>query len=145
MTAKILVVDDDRDLVESMKTYLEARGYGVATAASGDEARAEIERELPDLVVTDIMMDHDTDGFNLAHRLKREPATQGIPVIIVSGFTKELDTKTHIFEPMMYEEWPAAKFFEKPLKLSALVEAIGELLAPGAARAQGQNPAAGEA
>jgi DNA-binding response OmpR family regulator len=129
MTHKILVVDDDRDLVTSMKTYLEARGYHVNVAHNGIEARAELERERPDLVVLDIMMDYDTDGFNVAYKLKDEPETSRIPVIIVSGFTKELEEKTHIFEPMMYRDWPAAKFFEKPVKLSKLADAIAGILA----------------
>jgi CheY-like chemotaxis protein len=125
----ILVVDDDRDLVATTRTYLEARGYAVRTAHSGVEAREELKRERPDLVVLDIMMDYDTDGFNVAYKLRDEPETERIPVIIVSGFTKELDTKTHIFEPMMYRDWPAARFFEKPVKLGALADAIAELLA----------------
>ena len=125
----ILLVDDDRDLVETMKTFLEARGYAVTTAHSGIEAREELTRKRPDLVVLDIMMDYDTDGFNVAHELKDDPETALIPVIIVSGFTKELDTKTHIFEPMMYRDWPAAKFFEKPVKLGALADAVADLLA----------------
>ena len=125
----ILLVDDDRDLVETMKTFLEARGYAVTTAHSGIEAREELTRKRPDLVVLDIMMDYDTDGFNVAYKLKNDPETERIPVIIVSGFTKELDTKTHIFEPMMYRDWPAAKFFEKPVKLGALADAVADLLA----------------
>jgi DNA-binding response OmpR family regulator len=129
MNAKrILVVDDDRDLVETTRTFLEARGYAVSTAHSGVEARDELARERPDVVLLDIMMDHDTDGFNLAFKLRDEPAAERIPVIIVSGFTKELKTKTHVFEPMMYEEWPAARFFEKPVKLSVLADAIAEVL-----------------
>ncbi len=83
----------------------------------------------PDLVLLDIMMDYDTDGFNVAFKLRENPATADIPVIIMSGFTKELDTKTHVFEPMMYREWPAAKFLEKPVKLADLAAAIAELLA----------------
>ena len=130
MKAKnILLVDDDRDLVQTTKTFLEARGYAVATAHSGAEARDELKLRRPDLFVLDIMMDYDTDGFNLAHELKQDPETARIPVIIVSGFTKELETKTHVFEPMMYRDWPAAKFFEKPVKLTALAEAVAELLA----------------
>ena len=125
----ILVVDDDRDLVASMKTYLEARGYAVNVAHNGIEARHELKRKRPDLVVLDIMMDYDTDGFNVAYKLKNEPETERIPVIIVSGFTKELEEKTHVFEPMMYREWPAAKFFEKPVKLSVLADAIAGILA----------------
>ena len=125
----ILLVDDDRDLVQTTKAFMEARGYTVATAHSGVEALDELKRERPDLMVLDIMMDYDTDGFNLAFTLKNDPETARIPLIIVSGFTKELDTKTHIFEPMMYRDWPAAKFFEKPVKLGALADAVAELLA----------------
>jgi CheY-like chemotaxis protein len=129
MNAKrILVVDDDRDLVETTRTFLEARGYAVSTAHSGIEARDELARQRPDLVLLDIMMDNDTDGFNLAFTLRDEPEELRIPVIIVSGFTKELKTKTHVFEPMMYEEWPAARFFEKPVKLSVLADAIAGVL-----------------
>ena len=72
------------------------------------------------------MMDDDTDGFNLAFELRDQ--AQRIPVIIVSGFTRELKTKTHVFEPMMYEKWPAARFFEKPVKLPVLADAIAEVL-----------------
>jgi CheY-like chemotaxis protein len=126
---RILLVDDDRDLVAGVKAFLEARGYDVDTAHSGVEARERLAEQRPDLVVLDIMMDYDTDGFNVAFKLRDDPETERIPVIIMSGFTKELDTKTHIFEPMMYREWPAARFFEKPVKLVDLAAAIAELLA----------------
>ena len=126
---RILMVDDDRDLVAGVKAFLEARGYDVDTAHSGIEGRERLAAQRPDLIVLDIMMDYDTDGFNVAYKLRDEPETEHIPIIIMSGFTKELDTKTHIFEPMMYREWPAAKFFEKPVKLADLAAAIAELLA----------------
>jgi CheY-like chemotaxis protein len=126
---RILMVDDDRDLVASVKAFLEARGYEVDTAHSGVEGRERIAVGRPDLVLLDIMMDYDTDGFNVAFKLREDPATADIPVIIMSGFTKELDTKTHVFEPMMYREWPAARFLEKPVKLADLAAAIAELLA----------------
>jgi CheY-like chemotaxis protein len=124
----ILVVDDDRDLVTSVRTFLEARGYEVETAHSGVEARERLAGRRPDLVVLDIMMDYDTDGFNVAFKLHEDPATATIPVIIMSGFTKELDTKTHVFEPLMYRDWPAAKFLEKPVKLAVLADTIAALL-----------------
>lgn len=134
---RILMVDDDRDLVASVKAFLEARGYEVDTANSGVEARERLALRRPDLVVLDIMMDYDTDGFNVAFKLREDPETAGIPVIIMSGFTKELDTKTHVFEPMMYREWPAARFLEKPVKLATLADAIAELLAAEAPAAAG--------
>lgn len=130
-TKRILMVDDDRDLVASVKVFLEARGYEMDTAHSGVEGRERIAAGRPDLIILDIMMDYDTDGFNVAFKLREDPATADIPVIIMSGFTKELDTKTHVFEPMMYREWPAAKFLEKPVKLADLAAAIAELLADG--------------
>ncbi len=126
---RILMVDDDRDLVASVRAFLEARGYDVDTAHSGVEARERLAERIPDLVVLDIMMDYDTEGFNVAYKLREDPETARIPVIIMSGFTKELDTKTHVFEPMMYREWPAAKFLEKPVKLADLAGAIAGLLA----------------
>jgi CheY-like chemotaxis protein len=133
---RILLVDDDRDLVAGVKAYLEARGYEVDTAHSGVEGRERIAAGRPDLVVLDIMMDYDTDGFNVAFKLREDPATADIPVIIMSGFTKELDTKTSVFEPMMYRDWPAAKFLEKPVKLADLAAAIADLLD------EGEKPAA---
>ena len=134
-TKRILVVDDDRDLVQTTKTFLEARGYEVSTAYSGVEARDELARQRPALVVLDIMMDYDTDGFNVAYKLRNEPETERIPVIITSGFTKEIATKADTFAPMMDRDWPAAKFFEKPVKLAALADAIAGLLADGDAPA----------
>ena len=111
-TKRILVVDDDRDLVQTTKTFLEARGYEVSTAYSGVEARDELARQRPDLVVLDIMMDYDTDGFNVAYKLRNEPETERIPVIITSGFTKEIATKADTFAPMMDRDWPAAKLWQ---------------------------------
>lgn len=134
---RILMVDDDRDLVAGVKVFLEARGYEVDTAHSGVEARERLAAQRPDLVVLDIMMDYDTDGFNVAFKLRDQPETADIPVIIMSGFTKELDTKTHVFEPMMYREWPAAKFLEKPVKLADLADEIARLLVGEAPVAKG--------
>jgi CheY-like chemotaxis protein len=130
---RILLVDDDRDLVASVKAFLEARGYEVDTAHSGLEGHERVRVNRPDLVVLDIMMDYDTDGFNVAFKLREDPETTDIPVIIMSGFTKELDTKTHVFEPMMYRDWPAAKFLEKPVKLADLADTIAEVLTGGEA------------
>ena len=130
MEAKqILVVDDDRDLVASIEAFMRARGYDVWTAHSGIEAREQLKRMTPDAVILDIMMDYETDGFNVAYKLRNETATHDIPVIILSGFTKHLDTKGDLFAPMMDREWPAARFFEKPVPLTDLVETVGLLIA----------------
>jgi CheY-like chemotaxis protein len=78
------------------------------------------------------------DAVYAAEQRRKNVKAERIPVIIMSGFTKELDTKTHVFEPMMYQEWPAAKFIEKPAKLADLAAAIAELLAADEAPAGGK-------
>ena len=130
-TKHVLMVDDDRDLVASVKAYLEARGYVVDTANNGLEAWERLRERLPDLILLDIMMDYDTEGFKVAEELHKNPTTKSIPVVIMSGFTKELDTKTDVFEPMMYNEWTAAKFIEKPAKLADIAAAIDMQLGGG--------------
>lgn len=133
----VLVVDDDQDLVGSIQTYLQARDYQVATASNGTEALAWLgEHAKPDVIVLDVMMDHDAEGFNVAFKLKADEATRRIPIVILSGFMKHLDDKYASFEFIQARDWPAAKFFDKPVNLSALEESIGRLIAEAEALRQ---------
>lgn len=125
---RILVVDDDKDLRESVASYLGARGYEVVTASSGTEAVARIDERVPDLLVLDVMMDYDAEGLNLAYKLNNDERTRKLPIVILSGFLKELDKKYEKFEFIQGRDWPAAKMFEKPVKLSELAESIANLL-----------------
>jgi CheY-like chemotaxis protein len=132
----ILVVDDDKDLVRSVEAFLTARNYTVVTAANGTEARAWLADHRPDLIVLDIMMDHDAEGFNLAFKLKAEEPTRSIPIVILSGFMSHLESKYSSFEFIQSRDWPAAKFFDKPVKLAELAESIGKLIAEAEALRQ---------
>lgn len=129
LNAHILVVDDDRDLVHSLKTFLEARGCRVATAYSGAEASAAIRAHVPDAIILDIMMETDNAGFQLAYGLKNDPVTQHVPILIVSGFTDHLESKYSQFEFIMGESWPAARMFDKPVNLHELADSLGRILA----------------
>ena len=124
----ILVVDDDQDLVRSIATFLGARGYQVETANNGTEAQRKLDQRLPDLVVLDVMMDYDAEGLNLAYQLANEERTRKIPLVILSGFMKELDRKGNPFDFIQGREWPAAKMFDKPVKLADLAGSIENLL-----------------
>lgn len=129
MTSKsILIIDDDRDLANSVKVYLEARGYQVRTAHNGSDGLREIEQQKPDLVVLDIMMDTDAEGFNLAYKLKESEATKSIPIVILSGFTDHLKDKFHSFDFIMGRQWPAAVHIEKPASLRRIGETVDQLL-----------------
>lgn len=85
--ARILVVDDDPDFVEITRTILESHGYEVTSAASGDQALQVMRKDVPDLVLLDVMMATVLDGLNLSHVMSEDPALKDVPVIMVSSIT----------------------------------------------------------
>jgi DNA-binding response OmpR family regulator len=125
---KILLVDDDRDLVMSVQAYLAARGYQIATAHNGREAYAQIVAERPDLIVLDVMMDYDEEGMVFASALKTDGPTRDIPIIMLSGFNAEKDVRDKVLASLMGQDWPAETFMQKPVKLSELADRIQVLL-----------------
>lgn len=81
---KILLVDDEPDVLKIIKIRLEASGYHVVTATNGQEGLDCIFRECPDLVISDVLMPV-MDGFTLYKKLKHNPATADIPVLILTA------------------------------------------------------------
>ena len=89
----ILVVDDDRDTRELYRACFDMSGFVTAEAGSGAEAIAVAQRLRPDVILTDLILP-DFDGFEIAHRLKRDVATAGIRVILLTGYgIADLDRK----------------------------------------------------
>jgi len=125
----ILVVDDDRDLTNSLKAYFEARGYGIRVAHCGADGMKAIKETIPDLILLDIMMDTDADGFNLAYALKAKDEYKKIPIIIMSGFMDHLNDKSKSFEFVMGNDWPAVEEIKKPASLARIHEAVDRVLA----------------
>ncbi|PWR71394.1 hybrid sensor histidine kinase/response regulator [Methanospirillum lacunae] len=82
-TQKILVVEDNRTQAESLRYILEKGGHEVIIAADGQEGLASIEKQHPDIVLTDVIMS-PMDGYELCRRIKENPATRSIPVILVT-------------------------------------------------------------
>jgi DNA-binding response OmpR family regulator len=130
---KILIVDDDRDLVESIQVFLEARGYAVNTAHNGKEAYASIIKDRPDLIVLDVMMDYDEEGMVFASALKTDGPTRDIPILMLSGFNVHEDVRDKVIASLMGQDLPAETFMEKPVRLAALAERIQVLLDRAAA------------
>ncbi|MCX5745496.1 MAG: response regulator [Proteobacteria bacterium] len=81
---RILVVDDDPDIVMMLATRLNIRGYQVSTAHDGNQALEMIDREPPDLILLDVMMPGKT-GWDVIRTLKQAPVTQAIKVVMVSA------------------------------------------------------------
>ena len=92
MAKKILVVDDEQDIVDVAKTFLVSRGYEVSTASNGNAAIAKASSEKPDLILLDILMPR-MNGFEVTRALKKNPATTGIPIIISSVLTGAKDRR----------------------------------------------------
>lgn len=135
MKKQILVVDDDADLVRSIQTVLTAKGYTVSTAKNGAEGLAAIAKSVPDLIILDVMMDSDTEGFQVAYKLADSDATKRIPIILLSGFTDHIAKNYDAFESIQGREWPAAKFLKKPVTMNELANAVAEMFAEKAAKA----------
>ncbi len=131
MTTKdmhVLLIDDDRDFVLSTKTFLEGRGYSVDTAYNGQEGWEKIKTGKNNLIVLDIMMDYESEGFNLAYKLRQDEVTKKLPIIIVSGFSQHLSGNMEKFEFILGRDWPADAYMEKPINLTALAAKIDQFL-----------------
>lgn len=120
MHEKILVVDDEPDVVELIGFNLRSRGYEVISAKNGIEALLKARRLLPDLVVLDVMMD-GIDGLSVCEILRTQPSTKTMPVIIVTAATGEM-AKLNSFSA------GATDFMTKPFSPQELVRKVGRIL-----------------
>jgi len=125
----ILVIDDDRDMVNTIQIILESRKYKVFTAYSGKEGYLQIQKNSPDLIILDVMMSTDTEGFDLAYKLKKERQYQDIPILMLTSFPQEIARQgPEKFQHIMGESWPVSEFMEKPVDPDELISIIGEIL-----------------
>lgn len=125
----ILVIDDDKDLVQSMRIILESRSYGVRVAYNGKQGYERIEEKTPDLIILDVMMATDTDGFDLAYKLKNNSAYKNIPIIMATSFTQKITEQgPEKFQHILGEAWPVSFFIEKPVDPEGLLSVIEKIL-----------------
>ena len=86
---KILVIDDDADIVEAVKIVLESKGYAIITANEGDAGYKKAEAERPDLVILDVMMKTKDQGFQVSYKLKNNPELSKIPILMLTSVGRE--------------------------------------------------------
>jgi CheY-like chemotaxis protein len=130
--AKILMIDDDPDIVTAIRIPLEASGYDFFVASSGSEGLEKVKEVKPDLIILDVMMETATEGFQLAHRLRdRSPDSEyaeysGIPILML--------TAIHTTTPLRFapdEDYlPVDAFLDKSADPDQLLSKVAELLQP---------------
>ena len=128
----ILIIDDDKDLVDAWKLVLETEGYRVRHASNGKQGLDEIKTERPDLIVLDVMMDSRTEGFHFAYKLRSKvpdsefASYKDIPIMIVTSIH---DTTEFRFDDDVKTEWlPVDEFVEKPVQPKELLSIIERML-----------------
>jgi CheY-like chemotaxis protein len=121
-TKQILVVDDDQLMHRLFQHHLEKAGYKMISAMNGHEALDLAVRQLPNLIVMDIMMP-DIDGLAALRELKKNDATKSIPVIIIT-------TNSHVLTKQESENSGAAIFLTKPFSPTQLVNEIRRIVPP---------------
>jgi DNA-binding response OmpR family regulator len=89
MEHRILIIEDDDIVRDTLKMILEHRGFQVTTSSSGINIKAQILEDKPDLILTDIFLG-DLDGREICQTVKNDPETSNIPVIIISGCNTEI-------------------------------------------------------
>lgn len=121
--AKILIVDDDPDIVEASQLFLEKEGHTVATADSRSAGMAQVERFQPDLLILDVMMEQPDDGFAMAQDLRR--LGKRFPILMLTSVATASGLAFGKDEEMV----PVDEFLPKPVEPDTLVKTVAALLA----------------
>lgn len=127
MVNKILVVDDDPDILSAISMILESQGYQVVTATDGVEGLANLKSESPDLLILDLMMPK-MDGFTVLKTLQdgRWSKYSNIPIIILSSVREEAGRRRYELETGL--ELGAEDYIEKPVEPDALINIVSKAL-----------------
>lgn len=124
--AKIICIDDDKDILDTCEVVLQGKGHTVVTAINGKEGFEKASKEKPDLIVLDVMMDDSTEGFTTAQKFRRTEALKYVPILMLTSVN---ETSPQKFGEKDGEFLPVDAFMEKPIKPKEFLAKVGELLA----------------
>jgi len=129
---KVVVVDDDRDYLFTMETFLKRNDFDVLTADNGKDGIELIKSQRPDVVLLDVMMETLFSGYEVCRAVRSDPAMEFIPIVGISGMAGELGVK--------YEQYRDDKYFtpdvfvEKPVDKELLMDIISRAIDKAAVR-----------
>jgi len=126
MAKKILIVDDDPDLRDATQIMLRGAGYEALGASSGAEAMALLAKTPVDLILLDVMMETDTEGFHLAYKIRENPKLKDIPILMITC----IEEKTgEVLDPDKAGDFlPVQGFLRKPIDMAQLQSKIQAVL-----------------
>jgi chemosensory pili system protein ChpA (sensor histidine kinase/response regulator) len=120
----VLLVDDDADFVEQNRLLLEDSGYRVHVAHSGRQCLEVVGAGRPDLIILDMMMESENEGFDLSRELRNSEYTKGIPLVMITSVN---DLRPFRIEPD--RTWlPVDALIEKPVDPSLLLAVVNRIL-----------------
>lgn len=127
----VLIADDDPDIVEAVKMVLEASGFDVDSAPNGQECLRKLHLKKPDILILDVMMTTETEGFHVAYEIRNDPKLRDLPILMLTAIEQKTGLK---FSPDQDEDYlPVEEFVTKPIEPDELVQRVNRLLAKSAA------------
>lgn len=120
MSKRILIADDETDIVETLQFMLEVEGFECLTAYNGEDALNIAKREMPDLLILDVMMPK-INGYKVCRLLKFDAKYKNIPILMVTARSQEEDK-------MIGEETGADEYITKPFEITDVVEKVKKYL-----------------
>ena len=126
MAQKILIVDDDPDIVDAETLVLESKGYEILTASEGEEGLRIAKETHPDLILLDVMMVTPDQGFHVAYALRGDPDLAEIPVVIVTSVGQQ--NKFSFDKKKDGAFIPVEEYLEKPIKPDVLIATVERYL-----------------
>lgn len=129
MGNKILIVDDDKDLVQSIAQVLRSNKYEVAEAYSGQEGLVKLLAEKPDLMILDIMMERDTAGFEAVYQIRdkrdssKYKAVKDVPIIILTAINQVTNNRFSLNQEESFLP-KVNDFLTKPINLDVMLEKV---------------------
>lgn len=127
---KVLIVDDERDIVDYLSMVLEDEGFVAKGLTETEGALERIKKEGPDLVLLDVMMPGHT-GLSLYRAMREDEATRAIPVLIISGYARQEDfAKMELSELETGSLPPPEGYLEKPIAVPVLLASLRRILEP---------------
>lgn len=126
---KILIIEDDVDLVAAMKRILESKGFNAKIAYDPDEGKEELKKDEPDLIILDVMFGNkgESRGFDFAQTIKLDKKFASIPILMLTAINTE--RPSFKFSPDTDSEFlPVDVFLDKPVHSEDLIRKVEELL-----------------